>query len=149
MSRDPTTVQQALLAEACDDLAKCLVRFEQCLGVLGQAEEHSRQTAASLRQGSQEFRSAIDGTIDRLRKEFAVLMQSATDRAAASVMAQQSQAIERAATAAMRKTITQETARRSRDDWMRACLVGAGVGSVAATLICSAIWGVVSYTLMH
>lgn len=135
---DPVgNVREALFAELVGDVQKLLDRIEQLGTMLGCVDEHAQATARTLDEANKAYRAQLDELMARLRAEFAGLVAQTTEHAAAAMVGQQTQVLQKAATAALRNALTEENVKRVRADWYRLIAIGALVGGCCAGVVAS------------
>jgi multidrug efflux pump subunit AcrA (membrane-fusion protein) len=122
--RVPSTAREALIAELLGDVQLLLERIEQ-------SEASIQATTAALNQATAQYRGQVDGMVAKLRAETANVITQATEQAAKTLVGQQSETLQKAATAAMQKALSIEGLKRSRRDWFFAVVLSASVGCLA------------------
>jgi hypothetical protein len=123
--RAPATAKEALMAELLGDVQILLGRLEQ-------ADTSTQATTAALNEATAQYRGQVDGMVTKLRTEIANVIRQATEQAAKTMVGQQSETLQKAATAAMQKALSVEVLKRTRRDWFAAVVIAATVGALAA-----------------
>ena len=129
------TTREALLAELLGDMHALLERVDETAKTLRGVDEHARATALRLDEANRAYRAQLDDLVARLRVEFAGLVAQVTEHAARSLVGQQTEVLQHAATSAIRQAITAESLRRARHDWFRLVMAGAGIGALIASVV--------------
>jgi hypothetical protein len=125
--RTPSTAKEALVAELLGDVHILLERLEQ-------VDRNTKATTAALNEATEQYRGQVDGMVARLRSETANVIALATEQAAKTMVGQQTETLQKAATAAMQKALSVEVLKRTRRDWFAAIVIGASTGAVFALL---------------
>ncbi len=126
MSNKPGTAREALLAELLGDVQILLARLEL-------ADKSAKETALAVTQATAQYRSQVDELVDKLRTETASIIMKTTEHAAQSLVGQQQETLQKAATQAMQLVLNEQLLKRSRLDWLMAAAVGAATAA-AVTL---------------
>ena len=142
MSNPLSTVREAILAELIGDVQQLLDRVEKLGGMLKSVDEHAQGTARTLKEANEAYQAGLNDMMARLRVEYSDLIGKVTEQAAISLVGQQTDTLQKAATAAIRKALTQENVKRARADWYKLVAIAAAVGGSCAGLV-AAILGVV------
>lgn len=122
----PSTAKEALIAELLGDVQLLMVRLEQ-------ADARTQATTAALREASSEYQSHVDSMVAKLRAETASILVRATDQAAKTMVGQQADTLQKAATTALQRGLSTEVLKKTRWDWIAAVLLAALVGSLVAS----------------
>ena len=122
--RPPSTAKEALIAELLGDVQVLLGRLEQ-------ADTSTKATTAALNEATAQYRGQVDGMVAKLRAETANVIMQATEQAAKTMVGQQTETLQRAATAAMQKALSTEVLKRTRRDWFVAVILAAALGCLA------------------
>ena len=122
--RPPSTAKEALIAELLGDVQVMLGRLEQ-------ADVSTQATAAALTEATAQYRGQVDGMVSKLRAETANVIMQATEQAAKTMVGQQAETLQKAATVALQKALSAETLKRTHRDWFAAVLLAAAIGSLA------------------
>lgn len=122
----PSTAKEALIAELLGDVQLLMVRLEQ-------ADARTQATTAALREASSEYQSHVDSMVAKLRAETASILVQATDQAAKTMVGQQADTLQKAATTALQRGLSTEVLKKTRWDWIAAVLLAALVGSLVAS----------------
>ena len=129
MSTKPGTAREALLAELLGDVQILLGRLEL-------ADKSAKETAIAVTQATAQYRSQVDELVGKLRTETASIIMKTTEHAAQSLVGQQQETLQKAATQAMQLALNDQLLKRSRLDWLMAAAVGAATAaSVTLALI--------------
>ena len=126
MSTKPGTAREALLAELLGDVQILLGRLEL-------ADKSAKETAIAVTQATAQYRSQVDELVGKLRTETASIILKTTEHAAQSLVGQQQETLQKAATQAMQLALNDQLLKRSRLDWLMAAAVGAAIAA-AVTL---------------
>ena len=126
MSTKPGTAREALLAELLGDVQILLGRLEL-------ADKSAKETAIAVTQATAQYRSQVDELVGKLRTETASIILKTTEHAAQSLVGQQQETLQKAASLAMQSALTEQVLKRSRRDWLMAAAVGAAA-AVSVTL---------------
>ena len=126
MSTKPGTAREALLAELLGDVQILLGRLEL-------ADKSAKETAIAVTQATAQYRSQVDELVGKLRTETASIIMKTTEHAAQSLVGQQQETLQKAATQAMQLALNDQLLKRSRLDWLMAAAVGAAIAA-AVTL---------------
>lgn len=118
MSNKPGTAREALLAELLGDVQVLLGRLEL-------ADKSAKETAIAVTQATAQYRSQVDELVGKLRTETASIILKTTEHAAQSLVGQQQETLQKAASLAMQSALTEQVLKRSRRDWLLAAAVGA------------------------
>ena len=118
MSTKPGTAREALLAELLGDVQILLGRLEL-------ADKSAKETAIAVTQATAQYRNQVDELVGRLRTETASIILKTTEHAAQSLVGQQQETLQKAASLAMQSALTEQVLKRSRRDWLLAAAVGA------------------------
>lgn len=118
MSTKPGTAREALLAELLGDVQILLGRLEL-------ADKSAKETAIAVTQATAQYRSQVDELVGKLRTETASIILKTTEHAAQSLVGQQQETLQKAASLAMQSALTEQVLKRSRRDWLLAAAVGA------------------------
>lgn len=118
MSNKPGTAREALLAELLGDVQILLGRLEL-------ADKSAKETAIAVTQATAQYRSQVDELVGKLRTETASIILKTTEHAAQSLVGQQQETLQKAASLAMQSALTEQVLKRSRRDWFMAAAVGA------------------------
>ena len=118
MSTKPGTAREALLAELLGDVQVLLGRLEL-------ADKSAKETAIAVTQATAQYRSQVDELVGKLRTETASIILKTTEHAAQSLVGQQQETLQKAASLAMQSALTEQVLKRSRRDWLLAAAVGA------------------------
>ena len=118
MSTKPGTAREALLAELLGDVQILLGRLEL-------ADKSAKETAIAVTQATAQYRSQVDELVGKLRTETASIIMKTTEHAAQSLVGQQQETLQKAASLAMQSALTEQVLKRSRRDWLLAAAVGA------------------------
>ena len=118
MSTKPGTAREALLAELLGDVQILLGRLEL-------ADKSAKETAIAVTQATAQYRSQVDELVGKLRTETASIILKTTEHAAQSLVGQQQETLQKAASLAMQSALTEQVLKRSRRDWFMAAAVGA------------------------
>ena len=122
--RPPSTAKEALIAELLGDVQVMLGRLEQ-------ADVSTQATTTALTEATAQYRGQVDGMVSKLRAETANVIMQATEQAAKTMVGQQAETLQKAATVALQKALSAETLKRTRRDWFAAVLLAAAIGSLA------------------
>ena len=122
-ARAPSTAKEALIAELLGDVQILLGRLEQ-------ADISTQATTTALNEATAQYRDQVDSMVSKLRAETANVIRQATDQAAKTMVGQQAETLQKAATAAMQKALSVEVLKRTRWDWFAAVLLAAASGSL-------------------
>ncbi len=122
--RPPSTAREVLIAELLGDVQILLGRLEQ-------ADTSTKATTAALNEATTQYRGQVDGMVAKLQAETAHVIMQATEQAAKTMVGQQTETLQKAATAAMQKALSVEVLKRTRRDWFGAVFLAAAVGSLA------------------
>lgn len=122
--RPSSTAKEALIAELLGDVQILLGRLEQ-------ADTSTKATTAALNAATAQYQGQVDGMVTKLRAETANVIMQATEQAAKTMVGQQTETLQRAATAAMQKALSTEVLKRTRRDWFGAVFLAAAVSSLA------------------
>jgi hypothetical protein len=122
--RLPATAKEALIAELLGDVQILLGRLEQ-------ADTSTKATTAALNEATAQYQGQVDGMVTKLRAETANVIMQATEQAAKTMVGQQAETLQKAATAAMQKALSVEVLKRTRRDWFSAVIFSAAVGCLA------------------
>ena len=122
--RPPSTAKEALIAEMLGDVQVLLGRLEQ-------ADTSTKATTAALNEATAQYRGQVDGMVAKLRAETANVIMQATEQAAKTMVGQQTETLQKAATAAMQKALSVKVLKRTRRDWFGAVFLAAAVSSLA------------------
>lgn len=122
--RPPSTAREVLIAELLGDVQILLGRLEQ-------ADTSTKATTAALNEATTQYRGQVDGMVAKLQAETANVIMQATEQAAKTMVGQQTETLQKAATAAMQKALSVEVLKRTRRDWFGAVFLAAAVGSLA------------------
>ena len=122
-ARAPSTAKEALIAELLGDVQILLGRLEQ-------ADISIQATTTALNEATAQYRDQVDSMVSKLRAETANVIRQATDQAAKTMVGQQAETLQKAATAAMQKALSVEVLKRTRWDWFAAVLLAAASGSL-------------------
>ena len=118
MTNKPGTAREALLAELLGDVQVLLGRLEL-------ADKSAKETAIAVTQATAQYRSQVDELVGKLRTETASIILKTTEHAAQSLVGQQQETLQKAASLAMQSALTEQVLKRSRRDWLLAAAVGA------------------------
>ena len=118
MTNKPGTAREALLAELLGDVHILLGRLEL-------ADKSAKETAIAVTQATAQYRSQVDELVGKLRTETASIILKTTEHAAQSLVGQQQETLQKAASLAMQSALTEQVLKRSRRDWLLAAAVGA------------------------
>ena len=118
MTNKPGTAREALLAELLGDVQILLGRLEL-------ADKSAKETAIAVTQATAQYRSQVDELVGKLRTETASIILKTTEHAAQSLVGQQQETLQKAASQAMQSALTEQVLKRSRRDWFMAAAVGA------------------------
>ena len=118
MSTKLGTAREALLAELLGDVQILLGRLEL-------ADKSAKETAIAVTQATAQYRSQVDELVGKLRTETASIILKTTEHAAQSLVGQQQETLQKAASLAMQSALTEQVLKRSRRDWLLAAAVGA------------------------
>ena len=118
MTNKPGTAREALLAELLGDVQILLGRLEL-------ADKSAKETAIAVTQATAQYRSQVDELVGKLRTETASIILKTTEHAAQSLVGQQQETLQKAASQAMQSALTEQVLKRSRRDWFMADAVGA------------------------
>ena len=118
MTNKPGTAREALLAELLGDVQILLGRLEL-------ADKSAKETAIAVTQATAQYRNQVDELVGRLRTETASIILKTTEHAAQSLVGQQQETLQKAASLAMQSALTEQVLKRSRRDWLLAAAVGA------------------------
>ena len=118
MTNKPGTAREALLAELLGDVQILLGRLEL-------ADKSAKETAIAVTQATAQYRSQVDELVGKLRTETASIILKTTEHAAQSLVGQQQETLQKAASLAMQSALTEQVLKRSRRDWLLAAAVGA------------------------
>ena len=121
MSTKPGTAREALLAELLGDVQILLGRLEL-------ADKSAKETAIAVTQATAQYRSQVDELVGKLRTETASIIMKTTEHAAQSLVGQQQETLQKAASQAMHSALSEQLLKRSRRDWLMAAAVGATAG---------------------
>ena len=127
-ARPPSTAKEALIAELLGDVQVVLGRLEQ-------ADTSIKATTAALNEATAQYRGQVDGMVAKLRAETANVIMQATEQAAKTMVGQQTETLQKAATAAMQKALSVEVLKRTRRDWFGAVILAAAFGCLATLAI--------------
>ena len=122
MSDKPSTAREALLAELLGDVQIVLARLEQ-------ADNSAKETANAVTQATTQYRNQVDELVAKLRSETASIIMKTTEHAAQSLVGQQQETLQKAATQAMQLALNDQLLKRSRRDWLMVAAVGAATGA--------------------
>lgn len=122
--RPPSTAKEALIAELLGDVQILLGRLEQ-------ADNSTKATTAALNEATALYQGQVDGMVAKLRAETANVIMQATEQAAKTMVGQQTETLQKAATAAMQKALSVEVLKRTRRDWFGAVLLTATIACLA------------------
>lgn len=131
MSGQPSTAKEALLAELLGDVQKVLTRLEE-------ADRSAQATALAVTSATAEYRGQVDELVKRMRAETASIVLKTTEHAARTLVGQQQETLQKAATQAMQQALSEQVLRRTRRDWLLAVALSGGI-SCALTLATIAI----------
>ena len=118
MTNKPGTAREALLAELLGDVQILLGRLEL-------ADKSAKETAIAVTQATAQYRNQVDELVGKLRTETASIILKTTKHAAQSLVGQQQETLQKAASQAMQSAFTEQVLKRSRRDWLLAAAVGA------------------------
>jgi hypothetical protein len=124
----PSTAKEALVAVLLGDVHTLLARLEQI-------DTNTKATTVALNEATQQYRDQVDGMVARLRSEAANVITQATEQVAKTMVSQQSETLQKAATAAMQKALSVEVLKRTRRDWYTAVFVSSCFGALVASVI--------------
>ncbi len=122
MSARPSNAKEALLAELLGDVQTLLARLEQ-------ADQSAKATAAAVTDATGKYRDQVDELVTKLRAETASIVLKTTEHAARSLVGQQQDTLQKAATQAMQQAISAQVLKRTRRDWFMAVAVSAAASS--------------------
>lgn len=128
MSGKPSNAREALLAELLGDVQTLLTRLEQ-------ADESAKTTAAAVTEATARYRDQVDELVTRLRTETASIVLKTTEHAAQSLVGQQQATLQKAATQALQKALSEQVLRRTRRDWWMAICASSAIGAAAALVV--------------
>lgn len=128
MTGKPSNAREALLAELLGDVQTLLTRLEQ-------ADQSAKATAAAVTEATTRYRDQVDELVTRLRSETANIVLKTTEHAAQSLVGQQQATLQKAATQALQKALSEQALRRTRRDWWLAIGASAATGAVSALAI--------------
>lgn len=122
--KTPATVKEALVAELLGDVHTVIERLERI-------DNNTKATTAALNDATQQYREQVDVMVAKLRAEAANVIMQATEQVAKTMVSQQTDTLQKAATSAMQKALSVEVLKRTRRDWFAAVIVA----TVSASLI--------------
>jgi DsbC/DsbD-like thiol-disulfide interchange protein len=130
MSATPasTTAREALLAELIGDVQTLWEKLDAASG-------SATATAEALHKATQAHEAQIDITLDKVRHEFGRLILQTTEKAAAALVAPQTDALQAAAVKAMSQALTQSVRARARRDHMQLAALAGATGAVVSLLL--------------
>jgi 2',3'-cyclic-nucleotide 2'-phosphodiesterase (5'-nucleotidase family) len=126
--KPPSTAKEALVAELLGDVHTLIERLERI-------DNNTKATTTALNEATQQYRDVVDGMVTRLRAETANVITQATEQVAKTMVGQQTDTLQKAATAAMQKALSVEVLKRTRGDWYTAIVISAALGALVASVI--------------
>jgi hypothetical protein len=125
--KKPATVKEVLIAELLGDIHTLLERLER-------VDNNTKATTSALNEATAQYRGQVDGMVAKLRAETANVIMQATEHAAKTLVGQQTETLQKAATAAMQKSLSVEVLKRTRRDWFAAIGLSATLSAVITAL---------------
>lgn len=128
--RSPSSAREALLGIAIGEVQLLLERVTEQERLLRSSAAESAASAESVRTATAEYRAQIDTSVERLREAFRAMLGESAAEVGRAAAERQAEFLERAARQAIRASITTESTRRSKRDWLLLVAAGALVGAV-------------------
>lgn len=128
MSGKPSNAKEALLAELLGDVQVLLEQLQT-------ADQSAKATAIAVTEATAQYRAQVDELVAKLRTETASIILKTTEHAAKSLVGQQQETLQKAATQAMQLAMNEQMLRRTRRDWFMAAAIGSIAGSIVTALI--------------
>lgn len=122
MNQRASNARETLVAELIGDVQELLSRLET-------ADTSTRETACAITAATEQYRAQVNDLVNLLRAETANIILKTTEHAASSLVGQQQQTLQAAATHAMRQAIGVQLIRHTRRDWLIAVALGAAIGA--------------------
>lgn len=122
-ARPASTAKEVLIAELLGDVQILLGRLEQ-------ADTSTKATIEALNAATAQYQGQVNGMVTKLRAETANVITHATEQAAKTIVGQQTETLQKAATAAMQKALSAEVLKRTRRDWFAAVFLAAAASSI-------------------
>ncbi len=128
MSGKPSNAKEALLAELLGDVQVLLEQLET-------ADQSAKATAIAVTEATAQYRAQVDELVAKLRTETASIILKTTEHAAKSLVGQQQETLQKAATQAMQLAMNEQMLRRTRRDWFMAAAIGSVAGAIVTALV--------------
>lgn len=128
MSGKPSNAKEALLAELLGDVQVLLEQLQT-------ADQSAKATAIAVTEATAQYRAQVDELVAKLRTETASIILKTTEHAAKSLVGQQQETLQKAATQAMQLAMNEQMLRRTRRDWFMAAAIGSVAGTIVTALV--------------